>query len=113
MNRFLQSLLLISFFIISKSALSQNTSAPMQYYDRLQNIRDKASDLWGKQHPTTAEIIQGITMLNNGVKLLDSIPVMDLADGNIYLKGRRHDVYMDIASAYAVKNQKDSAFAYL
>ena len=113
MNKSFHVLSLFFLVLISQAARAQETSAPMKYYDRVQHIRDKASDLWGKQNPTPAEVKKSINMLNASVKLLDSIPVTDLADGNIYLKGRRHDVYMDLASAYAVSNQKDSAFAYL
>ncbi len=113
MYKYFQILPLFLLILISQTARSQETSVPMQYYDRVQYIRDKASDLWGKQKLTPAEVEKSINMLKSSVRLLDSVPVTELAEGNIYLKGRRHDVYMDMASAYAVSNQKDSAFAYL
>jgi carboxyl-terminal processing protease len=113
MKNKLLSFLTIFFSIISLSVAAQQVSVPMQYYDKVQHTRDKASDLWGKKDPSAAEIAKGIQMLKNAVKLLDSIPVQELAEGNIYLDGRRHDVYMDLVSAYAVANQKDLAFEYL
>lgn len=106
-------MLLFSCLVMAQTATSQHTSVPMQYYDRAQNARDKASDLYGKKNASPEEIAKGLQMLKNTILFLDSIPVAELAEGNIYLKGRRHDVYMDIASAYAVGNQKDLAFAAL
>jgi carboxyl-terminal processing protease len=108
------SILLFScFIIIFQSATAQSTSVPMQYYDRVQYTRDKASDLYQKKNPTPEDIAKCIEMLRGAIRLLDSVPVAELAEGNIYLKGRRHDTYMDMASAYAVGGQKDSAFVWL
>ncbi|MBS1526152.1 MAG: hypothetical protein JST19_10915 [Bacteroidetes bacterium] len=95
------------------ASLAARPQDAMKYYDRIQNTRDKASDLWGKKDPTPQEAAQSIRMLKGAVNLLDSVPVAELANGNIYLKARRHDLYMDIASAYAVQNKKDSAIYWL
>jgi len=99
--------------IIIQTAGAQQTSLPMQYYDRVQKARDKASDFYQKKNPTPEDIAKSLEILKNAICLLDSIPVAELAEGNIYLKGRRHDTYMDMVSAYAVGNQKDSAFVWL
>ncbi|MBS1504240.1 MAG: hypothetical protein JST32_19380, partial [Bacteroidetes bacterium] len=98
------------FLLASLTARSQEA---MKYYDRIQNTRDKASDLWGKKNPTPEEARQSLRMLRGAISLLDSVPVAELANGNIYLKARRHDLYMDVASAYAVQNKKDSAIYWL
>lgn len=89
---------------------AQTVSVPMQYYDRVQGIRDKASDLYDKKNATQEEIVKGTQMLKNAISFLDSIPVAEYAEGNIYLKGRRHDVYMDMAGAYSIAHKNDSAF---
>ena len=111
--RYATLLTTIAFLTLSQTVKSQQRSVPMKYYDRVQKVRDKASDLWGKQNPSPGEVAKSIGMLKNAVALLDSVPVMELADGNVYLEGRRHDVYMDLASAYAVQNQRDTAFLWL
>ncbi|HVS92419.1 MAG TPA: S41 family peptidase [Mucilaginibacter sp.] len=98
------------FLLASLTARSQEA---MKYYDQIQNTRDKASDLWGKKNPTPEEARQSLRMLRGAISLLDSVPVAELANGNIYLKARRHDLYMDVASAYAVQNKKDSAIYWL
>ncbi len=113
MKNKLPAILLLSCIIIVQTAKSQNTSLPMQYYDRAQNARDKASDLYQQKNPNPEDIAKSVEILKNTIRFLDSIPVAELAEGNIYLKGRRHDVYMDLASAYAVGNQKDLAFDWL
>ena len=106
-------ILLLSFIIITQTVSAQETSLPMQYYDRVQSARDKASDLYQIKDPSPADIAKCIEILKNTIRLLDSVPVEELAEGNIYLKGRRHDTYMDMVSAYSVGNQKDSAFVWL
>ena len=104
---------IIILFFISTLANAQEVSLPMRYYDTVQHTRDKASDLWGKKNPTQQDISKGISLLKGTIRLLDSLPVSELAEGNIYLKGRRHDVYGDLAGAYATAGQKDSAFMWL
>ena len=98
---------------ICQLAKAQTETLSMQYYDRAQNARDKASDFYGKKNASPADIAKGIQMLQNTIRFLDSIPVAELADGNIYLKGRTHDVLMDLGAAYAIANKKDSAFIAL
>jgi C-terminal processing protease CtpA/Prc len=113
MKKLLAALLFLCFTFIFKTAQSQDTSLPTQYYDRVQNARDKASDFYGKKNPSPEDIAKGLAILKNTIRFLDSIPVRELAEGNIYLEGRRHDTYTDMASAYAVANKKDSAFMWL
>ena len=52
---------------LAQTARSQHTSVPMQYYDRAQNARDKASDLYGKKNASPAEIAKGLQMLKNTI----------------------------------------------
>lgn len=59
------------------------------------------------------DLQKSIEMTQGAIRILDSMPASELATGNIYLKGRRHDLYMDMANAYAVENKKDSAFYWL
>jgi carboxyl-terminal processing protease len=113
MKNKIAAILFLASLITFQTAKAQHTSVPMQYYDRVQNTRDKASDLYQKKNPTPEDLAKCIEMLKGAIRLLDSVPVAELAEGNIYLKGRRHDTYMDMASAYAVGNQKDSAFVWL
>lgn len=95
------------------ASLTSNAQDAMTYYERIQSIRDKSSDLWQKKHPTPLDLQRSIEMTQGAIRILDSIPVSELANGNIYLKGRRHDLYMDMANAYAVENKKDLAFYWL
>jgi carboxyl-terminal processing protease len=95
------------------ASLKSRSQDAQKYYDRIQAIRDKSSDLWQKKSPTPQDLQKSIEMTEGAIRLLDSVPVSELANGNIYLKGRRHDLYMDMANAYAVENKKDSAFYWL
>ncbi len=67
MKKVLSALLFACFLLSVLTATAQETSVPMQYYDRVQNVRDKASDLWGKQNPTPAEVAKSIVMLKKTV----------------------------------------------
>ncbi|MBD1395475.1 S41 family peptidase [Mucilaginibacter glaciei] len=91
----------------------QKTLSAMDAYDRAQQARSDANDLWEKKGATGLEIEKGITILKKAVIFLDSIPVNELANGNIYLKARRNDIYLDMAQAYALANQRDSALTSL
>lgn len=105
--------LLIVFLLTCLSAWSQSESPAMQAYDKAQDARSQARDLWGKDHPTKADLDQGIIILNNALHYLDSIPIKELAQTNIYLKGRKHDVYFDLISAYTLNHQYNNALSAL
>ncbi len=85
----------------------------MQAYNKAQQARSDANDLWEKNKASAAEIAKGIKILKNALVFLDSIPIKELAQGNIYLKARSNDIYLDLANAYAISNQKELALSSL
>lgn len=110
-NRF--TILLILLFIVFFESKAQQHLTAMQAYDKAQQARSNANDLWGKDKASTAEIAKGIKILKNALVFLDSIPIRELAQGNIYLKARSNDIYLDLAQAYAISNQKELALSSL
>ncbi len=110
-NRF--TILLILLFIVFFESKAQQHLTAMQAYDKAQQARSNANDLWGKDKASTAEIAKGIKVLKNALVFLDSIPIRELAQGNIYLKARSNDIYLDLAQAYAISNQKELALSSL
>lgn len=108
-NKFIP-VLMLCFLLASLTSKSQDAK---DYNDRIQSIREKSSDFWQKKGPTVKDLQKSIKMTEGAIRILDSIPVTGLANGNIYLKGKRHDLYMDMANSYAVANKKDSAFYWL
>jgi carboxyl-terminal processing protease len=110
-NRF--TILLILLFIVFFESKAQQHLTAMQAYDKAQQARSNANDLWGKDKASTAEIAKGIKILKNALVFLDSIPIRALAQGNIYLKARSNDIYLDLAQAYAISNQKELALSSL
>lgn len=102
--------LCLCFTFIGQVLTAQERSQSMQYYDKAQKNRDIADDLYEKKNATPADIDKGLEILKGTIRFLDSIPVVEAGEGNIYLKARKHDVYMDMARAYSVANKKDEAF---
>lgn len=90
-------------------AVSQQHLSAMQAYDKAQQARSDANDLWEKKAPTPAELDRSIGILKHALLFLDSIPIKELANGNIYLKARANDIYLDMAQSYAIAGKKDSA----
>ena len=81
----------------------------MQAYDVAQDFRHRADPFYDKPSPPQADLRTGIRTLDSAIRFLDSPYIRELANGNIYLKGRRHDVYLDLAQAYSIGKQPDSA----
>jgi C-terminal processing protease CtpA/Prc len=106
---------LLIYLVLLTSGISvsaqQNYSA-QQAYGRAQKEREEGHALWGKDNATPQEMEQGITKLKNVLVFLDSIP-KELSQGNTSLLFRSSDVYRDLASAYAISNQKEQALATL
>jgi C-terminal processing protease CtpA/Prc len=59
------------------------------------------------------DIRKGIAVLQETLTYLDSTLVSDLANGNPYLRGRWHDIYYDMAIAYAKLKDKKETLLYL
>ena len=72
-------LLVLAFFLIFSSLTSRAQDA-MTYYERIQSIRDKSSDLWQKKKPTELDLQKSIEMTREAIRLLDSLPVTQLAN---------------------------------
>jgi C-terminal processing protease CtpA/Prc len=99
--------LLASVFVFK--AVGQQHLSAMQAYDKAQQDRSDANDLWEKKDPTPAELDRSINILKHTLVFLDSLPIKELANGNFYLKARAYDVYLDMAQSYIVAGKKDSA----
>jgi carboxyl-terminal processing protease len=85
----------------------------MQIYDSAQAERHKANLKWKRKGATMVDISEAIQILKNTLIYLDSNLIFDLAEGSRYLAGRQHDIYFDLANAYAIAGQNDSAICYL
>ncbi|HXB34240.1 MAG TPA: S41 family peptidase [Puia sp.] len=103
----LKSTLLLLLLPAVLSSSAQMTA--MQAYDVAQDYRHRADPLYDRPNPPRADLETGIRMLDSAIRFLDSTPIQELAYGNIYLKARRHDVYLDLAQAYTIGHQPDSA----
>lgn len=99
--------------VFTFKAVAQQHLTAMQAYDKAQQARSDANDLWEKKDPSPAELNRSINILKHALLFLDSIPIKELADGNIYLKARPNDIYLDMAQSYALAGKKDSALTAL
>lgn len=102
----------ICLFIFSLSSSAQNIDA-QQAYDSLQHLRSMAIKKWGGDGATKSDIAEGIRILHNSLDFLQNDYISELGNGNIYLEARKKDVYVDIAKAYAIERENDSAICYL
>jgi carboxyl-terminal processing protease len=108
------SVLIIAVLIsIAFSAPAQQHLSAMQAYDKAQQARSDANDLWEKKDPSSVELDRSISILKHALLFLDSIPIKELANGNIYLKARPNDIYLDMAQSYSLAGKKDSALTAL
>lgn len=92
--------------------MAQNIDA-QQAYDSAQHLRSKAVKKWGSTGASKSDIAEGIAILKSALEFLQNKYVKELGEGNIYLAARKEDVSIDIAKAYAIGGQNDSAMRYL
>lgn len=95
----------VTFTSISYAQQSASDAA----YQKAQDARSQASDLYGKDNPTKAEVEQGINILNKTIIYLDSPPIKELAQGNLYLNARKHDIYFDLVVANLLAHDNEGA----
>ncbi|WP_114939372.1 S41 family peptidase [Mucilaginibacter endophyticus] len=100
-------------YVFTFKAAAQQHLSSSQAYDKAQQDRSDANDLWEKKDPTPAELDRSIRILKHTLVFLDSLPIKELANGNFYLKARAYDVYLDMAQSYTVAGKKDSAIMML
>jgi C-terminal processing protease CtpA/Prc len=108
MTRQLTTLLLLIAALTAQTTTTAQMTA-MQAYDVAQDYRHRADPLYDRPNPPPTDLQTGIRMLDSAIRFLDSTPIRELANGNIYLKARRHDIYLDLAQAYTIGHQPDSA----
>ncbi len=78
-----------------------------QAYDFVQERREEAAKLWPARDP------QGIVLLNDLLAYLDQPLVRDLGAGDRPLAARRLNVLLDLAQAYAVRENNGEALRCL
>lgn len=88
---------------------SQTALTGSQAYNNAQNLRAKARKFYEKDNPTKAECDSGLAILNTAVNFLDKPEVIELAQDNLYLKGRKSDVYYDMILCYTLSKQYEKA----
>ncbi|HEY3521835.1 MAG TPA: S41 family peptidase, partial [Rhodanobacteraceae bacterium] len=81
----------------------------MHYYEKIQAARDKADKLVDQQHPDAAHLKRAEATLKHALDTLAQPAVMELAEGNASLLGRRYDTLRDLAGVYALEGRKDDA----
>ncbi|MCR8556174.1 hypothetical protein KXD93_00885 [Mucilaginibacter sp. BJC16-A38] len=99
--------------ILSLNALSQQNLTSGQAYDKAQEGRARARKFYDKNNPSKGECDSSIAILDNTIKYLNSKQVTELAQGNLYLKARKADVYFDMTMVYILAHQYDKAIATL
>lgn len=90
------------------AAVAGETTA-MSYYDQVQAAREQAGKFIDAPHPTPQGLQQAVSILKQALGTLDQSQVTALADGNIYLRGRRADTLRDLAAAYAQQGNRAAA----
>jgi carboxyl-terminal processing protease len=104
--------LFICFYFISLSSMAQHMNS-QQAYDSAQHLRSRAIKKWGKDSATRSDITEGIHILDSTLAFLYSDHISELGKGNINLDAKKNDVFVDIAKAYAIEGENDSAIRYL
>jgi len=107
----MKQILITSLFLafISIEAKAQTPLTGSQAYDKAQNLRAQARKFYNKDNPPKADCDSALAILNTAVNFLDQPEVIELAQDNLYLKGRKSDVYYDIILCYTLSKQYDKA----
>src|SRR5215471_17064802 len=100
--------------LMTPRCLAQKPLSAMEAYDYVQRLRDQATSLWSKTGAHKEAIEQGIEILEKQVlPYLNDPLVEELARGNLYLKARRYNVFVDLAEANAILERNSEAIDYL
>src|SRR5579871_397416 len=91
----------------SPSGVAPKPETAAEAYDYVQQKRGEAGRLWSQKDP------QGIRILEDVLRYLQSPTVQDFANGNLYLNARTPDVCFDLACAHALLGHKAEAIHYL
>jgi carboxyl-terminal processing protease len=103
------TLILIVFITISSKLWAQESVTSSEAYEKAQAARAQARHLYNKDNPSQSDVQQSILILNNAIKYLDSLPIRELEQGNLYLKARKHDIYFDMVTANLIVHNNDKA----
>ncbi|MHB8208605.1 hypothetical protein [Mucilaginibacter sp.] len=93
-------LLFIILITISGISGAQQFVTSTIAYDKVQNTRAQARHLYNKDNASVDDIKRGIVILNNAITYLDSLPVVELAQGNPYLKARKLDIPEPLTTSF-------------
>ncbi|WP_162847182.1 S41 family peptidase [Mucilaginibacter gracilis] len=110
--KFKNNLLIISLLAISINSFSQQLTSDSAY-NQAQIARNDARKLWKKPGATKEEVTQAAEILNSAIDYLNSAPVRELSQGNLFLNARKQDVYADMARAYAIAGMNEQALTAL
>lgn len=105
-------LLLAALILLSVRAFSQSFTS-QDAYDKAQHARNEARKLWKKSNADSKDFEEAAKILNNTILYLDSLPIRELAQGNLFLNARKQDVYADLLRTYARAKKNDLALAAL
>jgi C-terminal processing protease CtpA/Prc len=94
--------------VVACSLHAQEPSA-MDYYEQVQASRVRAESLIDAGHPDSSRLKQAETILDQALATLAQPHVKALAEGNVYLQGRRYDTLRDLAGVYALQGRKAEA----
>ena len=115
MQRFVGILILSlsTVFLVCPMCRGQKPASAQAAYDYVQGLRHEAEKLWAKNGASKEEIERGIETLKKALVYLDDSLVAELARGDLYLRGRRADVLVDLAKANALLGRKAEAIDFL
>jgi len=107
----MKQILITSLFLafISFESKAQTPLTGSQAYDKAQNLRAQARKFYNKDNPPKADCDSALIILNTAINFLDKPEVIELAQDNLYLKGRKSDVYYDMILCYTLSKQYDKA----
>src|SRR5260221_6307394 len=113
MKKNLQFFLIALFLVHSSQSWAQNCITPNKAADSVQLARGAANNLFNKDNANKEDIEEGIQILNQALRFLDSAPINRLGERNFYLKRRKADVTRDLVYAYALNHQYEQAITAL
>jgi carboxyl-terminal processing protease len=91
------------------AAAKDKVTTALEHYEIVQKMRSEASTAMRDKKPAEADLRKSISILKEALHYLDNPAVRELASGNIYLDGRRHDVLIDLAASYLYLGEKDKS----
>jgi carboxyl-terminal processing protease len=103
------ALFVLGMLVASAAAATDKITTAFEHYEVVQKMRREGGAAMRGKKPAETDLRASVSTLQKALLYLDNPAVRELALGNVFLDGRRHDVLIDLAAAHTYLGEKDKA----